>query len=296
MPKIIQTDRLTKLYGKVVGIIDLDLEVEQGEVFGFLGPNAAGKTTTIRILFDLIRATRGSATVFGLDVHRDSPRIRERCGYVPSNLALYEDMSGDDYLTYFRNLRPGIDMAYFDALVQRLQIDLSRQIKGLSHGNRQKIGLVQAFMHRPDLIILDEPTIGLDPLMQQEFYNLLRETRSDGRTVFLSSHNLPEVEKVCNRAGIIRDGRLTKVEEVAALKKKALRSVEVEFEGEPPPMEILAGLQEVSELRLEDHTLHFKVMGKIDPVVKVLARYEVVNFTSREPNLEEVFMAYYGGD
>ena len=213
---IIHTEGLTKSYGKNRGVIDVSLDVRPGEVFGFLGPNGAGKTTTIRTLLDFIRPNSGVAKVFGMDAHRQSREIRRRIGYLPGDLALYEKLKGAEMLRYMGNLRGGVEWDHVRELAERLHSDLSRPIRTLSQGNRQKIGLIQALMHKPELLILDEPTNGLDPLIQQVFYRLISEV--EGQTVFLSSHNLPEVERVCDRVGIIREGRLIAVEEVSRAK------------------------------------------------------------------------------
>ena len=216
MTSIIRTERLTKAYGEHRGIIDVDLEVAENEIFGFLGPNGAGKTTTIRTLLDLIRPTSGRAFVFDVETTVDPVAIHRRIGYIPGEFALYDRLTGGQTIQYFANLRGGVDAAYQAALVERLDIDPSRKFKELSKGNKQKIGLVIALQHRPELLILDEPTSGLDPLVQQTFYELVREARAEGRSVFLSSHILSEVERTCDRVAIIRDGQLVKVDRTEA--------------------------------------------------------------------------------
>jgi ABC-2 type transport system ATP-binding protein len=294
MSVVIHTENLTKFYGKNRGVIDLNLEVLQGEVFGFLGPNGAGKTTTIRTLLDFIRPTRGSATIFGLDTRRDSLRIRKRTSYMLAELALYENMTGAEFLRHFAHLRGGVDWRFVQELAERLKSDISQPIHSLSRGNRQKIGLIQAFMHQPELLILDEPTSGLDPLIQREFYNMITETQDDGRTVLLSSHIMPEIERVCDRVGIIREGRLITVEHVAKLKERALRRLEIRFAA-PVSDEVFAGLPGVSEVHIENNVFHCTVMGSLDPLIKAVARLPVVDLISHQPSLEEVFMTYYGG-
>lgn len=290
---IIQTESLTKYYGKSRGIIDVDLGVEQGEVFGFLGPNGAGKSTTIRLLMDYIRPSSGRATVFGLDARRDAQAIHARTGILPGDLALYPPLTGAENLRYLAALRGGVDWTFVRQLAERLDADLSRQVKAYSSGNRQKIGLIQAFMHRPELLILDEPTGGLDPLIQQEFYALVREAIQAGQTVFLSSHNLPEVERVCDRVAIIREGKLVAVEEVAALKAKALRQIEIVFEG-PAPVQAFENLPGVRDVSAANSHLRCTIAGTIDAVVKKAAQYTVVNMISQDPNLEDIFLAFYG--
>ncbi len=226
---VVHTQELTKYYGKRRGIIGVNLDVRPGEVFGYLGPNGAGKTTTIRTLLGLLRPSSGSAAVLGHDIVRHSLEIRRSIGYLPGELTTYDNMTGADFVRHLGHLRGGVEWAFVEQLADRLDCDLSPRIRSLSHGNRQKLGLIQAFMGRPSLLILDEPTMGLDPLMQQEFYRLLAEVRQDGRTVFLSSHIMPEVERVCDRVAIIREGSVVTVEDVATLKSRALRRLEIHF-------------------------------------------------------------------
>jgi len=291
---VILADGLTKFYGKQRGVIDLTLDVKQGEVFGCLGPNGAGKTTTIRTMLDFIRPTRGRAALFGLDSRTHSREIHERIGYVPGELALYDNMTGAQFLRYMANLRGGVGWKTVDTLAQRLGADLARPLKALSHGNKRKIVLIQAFMHKPELIILDEPTSGLDPLMQQEFYRMVAEVKADGRTVFLSSHILPEVERVCDRVGIIREGKLIAVENISTLKERALRGLEIHF-ARPVPPDAFAHIAGVRDLTVENSTLRCTVAGSLDALIKAVAQFEVVNVLSHEPNLEDIFLNFYGG-
>jgi ABC-2 type transport system ATP-binding protein len=291
---VIRTEDLVKSYGRRRGVIGVNLEIRRGEVFGYLGPNGAGKTTTIRMLLDFIRPTRGRASIFGLDTHRGSLAIRQRVGYLPGELVLYENMTGAEVLRYLGHLRGGVAWDRVQELATRLDSDLTRPVKTLSHGNRQKIGLIASFMHQPDLLMLDEPTLGLDPLVQQAFYRLLAEAKADGRTVFLSSHILPEVERVCDRVGIIREGTIIAVEDVAALKARALRRLEIHF-AQPVPPGAFASVTGVRDLTVEDSILRCTVMGTLDALVKAAAQFEVVNVVSHEPGLEEIFLAYYGG-
>ncbi len=289
---IIRTAGLTRHYGRVVALSGLDLDVVRGEVFGYLGPNGAGKTTTIRILLDLIRPTAGAALLFGQDSRRDGLAIRRRTGYLPGEMALYENLTGRQFLAYFAALRGGVEWAYVDRLAERFAAELRPKIRALSHGNRQKLGLIQAFMHRPELLILDEPTVGLDPLMQQEFYALIAEARQAGQTIFVSSHVIPEVERTCDRVGILRSGRLLTVERISALKAKAIRHVEIRF-GEPVPADAFAWLPGTRDMRVAGDLLRCSVVGSIDPLVKAAARYEVIEINSQEPSLEELFLTYY---
>lgn len=289
---VIETEGLTKFYGRSRGIIDVDLRVERGEIFGFLGPNGAGKTTTIRLLLDLIRPTRGHARVLGLDPRRDGVEIRRRVGYLPGELALYPDLTGQQMVEYAAHLRGNVSQKEVARLADRLDVDLSRPIRTLSHGNRQKIGILLALMHRPELLILDEPTTGLDPLMQQVLYELLEEVRAEGRTVFFSSHVLPEVERLCDRVGILREGRLIAVESVSGLKQKALRRIELHFDRpvESAPFQNLPGVVDACALGT---TLHVALQGSVDPLLKLAAQYTVLNIVTYEPNLEEMFLALY---
>jgi beta-exotoxin I transport system ATP-binding protein len=292
---VIETLGLTKSYGRHRGIEDVTFAVQSGEVFGFLGPNGAGKTTTIRTLMDFIRPTGGRASVFGLDSRAGGIEIRRRVGYLPGELELYEHMTGRDLLRFLGNLRGGVPPAQAQGLADRLGADLGRRIGELSLGNKQKVGLIQAFMHRPELVILDEPTAGLDPLVQHELHGLIREVTAEGRTVFLSSHVLPEVEALCHRVGIIREGRLVAVEEIDALKARALRRLEIHF-ASPVPPGAFSNLPGVRDVVTQDAVVRCTVVGALDAVVKAAARYEVVNVVSHEPSLEEIFLAYYGAD
>ena len=293
MTAVIETEKLTKSYGSHRGIIEVDLAVAQGEIFGFLGPNGAGKTTTIRTLLDLIRPTSGTARVFGIASSADPVAIHRRIGYLPGEFALYDRLTGGQHLEYFANLRGGVDPAYQAGLVERFDLDPSRKFKEYSKGNKQKVALVIALQHRPELLLLDEPTAGLDPLVQQTFFGVLREAVADGATVFLSSHILSEVEKTADRVGIIREGLLVKVGTVDDLRDLAHHQVELRFAGEVPAA-AFAALPGVSEVIVEDHVLRLRVAGAITPVVQAAARYELLDFVSREPSLEETFLAQYG--
>jgi len=290
---VIETEKLTKSYGSHRGIIEVDLAVQEGEIFGFLGPNGAGKTTTIRTVLDLIRPTSGTARVFGIESSADPVAIHRRIGYLPGEFTLYDRLTGAQHLEYFANLRGGVDAAYQAALVERFDLDPSRRFKEYSKGNKQKVALVIALQHRPELLLLDEPTAGLDPLVQQTFFNILRESVAGGATVFLSSHILSEVEKTADRVGIIREGRLVKVGTVDDLRDLAHHQVELRFAGEVPAA-IFEALPGVSEVIVEDHVLRLRVAGAITPVVQAAAKYELLDFVSREPSLEETFLAQYG--
>jgi ABC-2 type transport system ATP-binding protein len=290
---IIQTQKLTKSYGSHRGIIDIDLEVQEGEAFGFLGPNGAGKTTTIRTLLDHIRPTSGHALVFGIETTADPVAIHRRIGYLPGEFALYDKLTGGQTIEYFANLRGGVEADYQRQLIERLDVDPTRKFKEYSKGNKQKIGLVVALQHRPDLLILDEPTSGLDPLVQQTFYEVIREAKAEGRTIFLSSHILSEVEKTCDRVAIVREGLLVKVDRVEALRDLAHHQVELRFAGDVP-VGAFAALPGVSDIKADDNLLRMRVSGSITPVVREAANYELLDFVSREPSLEETFLAQYG--
>jgi ABC-2 type transport system ATP-binding protein len=290
---VIRTEQLTKSYGPHRGIVDVDLTVAEGEVFGFLGPNGAGKTTTIRTLLDLIRPTSGKAFVFGLDANREPVAIHKRVGYLPGEFSLYDKLTGGETIEYFANLRRGVDPAFVRQLVERLDLDPSRLYREYSKGNKQKVGLVVALQHRPDLLILDEPTSGLDPLIQQTFFEMVHEAKTEGRTVFLSSHIISEVERTTDRVAIIRDGRLVRVDKVDALRDLSHHDVTLVFAG-PVPTEAFKAIPGTSNVEATDHTLRLRVTGPIGPVVREASRYELVDFESREPSLEETFLAEYG--
>ena len=293
MTAVIQTEKLTKAYGPFRGIVDVDLTVNQGEIFGFLGPNGAGKTTTIRILLDLIRPTSGRATVFGIGTSDDPVAIHRRLGYLPGEWNLYDRLTGAETITYFANLRGGVDRSYVNQLVQRLDLDPSRRFREYSRGNKQKVGLITALQHRPELLILDEPTSGLDPLVQQTFNELLFEAKADGRTVFLSSHIISEVERTCDRVAIIREGRIVRLDTVEGVRNLAAHEVELRFAAPVAggPFEAIEGVRNLVE---EGRTLRMLVTGPIAPVVRLAGQYDLVDFVSREPSLEEVFLSEYG--
>ena len=294
MTEAISTAGLTKFYGEHRGVIDVNLEIREGEVFGLLGPNGAGKTTCIRLFLDFIHPTSGSATIFGLDSRADSVRIRQDTGYLPGEFVTYEKLTVLDLLTFFANLRGG-NLGRAKTLADRFNLDLSRKIGELSRGNRQKVGLVQAFMSDPRLLILDEPTSALDPLLQQEFHRLVLEEAAAGKTLFISSHMLSEVEIICDRVGIIREGSLVTVEEVSALRERALTRVEIEFNDPVSPADFEA-LEGVTDVVVSDHRLTCSVTGSVDSLIKAAARHTVNRIESAQPGLEEVFLAYYSDE
>ena len=294
MSAAIETEKLTKTYGRSRGIRYVDLAVEEGEVFGFLGPNGAGKTTTIRTLLGFLRPTGGRAWVFGMDTRKKSVEIRARVGNLPGEFALEDRMTGEELLRFFARLRGGRDLGYARELAERLEADLGRPMRRLSRGNKQKVGLIQAMFHRPPLLILDEPTSGLDPLVQEEFLEIVSEVRSEGRTVFFSSHNLAEVERVCDRVGIVRAGQLVTVEPTRELVNKAFRHVSLTFDRpvDPDPFAALPG---VRDLETEGERLSLTLHEPPDALVKLAARHRLVGLEYERPSLEEVFLTYYGG-
>ncbi|MFE9325013.1 ABC transporter ATP-binding protein [Nocardia sp. NPDC052278] len=296
MPPTIRTAGLTKRYGKKSALVDLSLEVPAGVVFGYLGPNGAGKTTTIRILAGLLRPTRGTVAICGADTVRNRAAAQRRIGYLPGEFVAYPDLTGEQYLSYLANLRGGVDLEVRVRLAERLGLDTSTRIGAMSHGNRQKVGIVQAFMAEPELLVLDEPTAGLDPLVQHEFHTLLREVRDEGRTVFLSSHMLSEVQEVADTVGILRQGRLVEVRSIAELTARPLRRLDLIFAGTPPDLDALRHIDGIRAVHANTKAVHVELEGPTARLLQAVAPYEVTDIISREPDLEEVFLAYYGQD
>jgi ABC-2 type transport system ATP-binding protein len=289
----IHTEGLTKHYGDVKALVDLDLDIRKGEVFGFLGPNGAGKTTMIRTILDEIRPTSGKASILGMDTHLQSVEIRNHIGYVPGDLAMYPNLTGRDTLTYFANLRGGVDWGFVDELAERLGADLDKKVGDLSSGNRQKVGLIQAFMNRPEVLIMDEPSSGLDPLVQREFQKMMREVASEGRTVFLSSHTLSEVQRVADRVGIIRQGYLIAVEGVADLRSKAIRTVNLYFD-EAVDGGVFEPLPGVRDVKVDNHHVMLSFDGQMETLLKVITeQFHVLDISTQEADLEEIFLTYY---
>lgn len=287
----ISTSGLTKHYGSFPALVDLDLEVRSGEVFGFLGPNGAGKSTTIRVLMGELNPTAGSVTVLGAKPREIAHR--HRLGYLPPDLALWPAMTGRDTLKFFAGLQRGVDWAYVEQLVERFDATLDKRVGELSTGNRQKIGLISVFMHKPELLILDEPNAGLDPLVQHEFWTLMREVADDGRTVFLSSHTLSEVERVADRVGIIRHGHLIAVEEVTALRRKRMRRVEVDFDGTLSAQD-LAGVEGIRDLDVRADRVELNFDGDMAQLLAtVTAKVRLRDIHTREAELEDIFLTYY---
>ncbi len=292
MAVAIRTEGLTKDYGESHGLFGLDLEVAAGEVFGYLGPNGAGKTTTIRLLMDLVRPTHGRAEIFGVDCHAHPVEVKRMVGYLPGEMPQWGGLRGRDVVAYVGGLRGGVDAARVKSLAERLDLDLGRRYRLYSSGNKRKLGLVLAFMHPSRLLVLDEPTNGLDPLIQQEFYRLVEEEAAGGGTVFLSSHVLSEVERACQRVGILRRGRLVQVARLDELHHLRYHRLEADFSGEVP-VEAVRALAGVEDVTVEDHHLSCAVRGGFGPLLEVLGRGPITNLVTHEPTLEEVFLAYF---
>jgi ABC-2 type transport system ATP-binding protein len=289
----IRTEALSKHYGDFPALADLDLTVHMGEVYGFLGPNGSGKTTMIRTILDEIRPTSGRAWILGMDSHEESLEIRHDIGYLPGDLALYPNLTGHDTLKFFANLRGGVDWAYVDALVERFDADLAKKVGDLSTGNRQKIGLIQAFMNRPKVLVMDEPSSGLDPLVQREFQTMLREVAAEGHSVFLSSHTLSEVQRVADRVGIIRAGRLVAVEALADLRAKAIRRIEMDF-NQTIDADVIEAVPGVSNVTIDNYRALFSFNGHMSELLRTVSdRYEIVDIATSEADLEEIFLTYY---
>jgi len=288
----IQAEGLTKRYGETLALAGLDLSIEPGEVYGYLGPNGAGKTTTIRLLLGIHRPTRGRAALFGIDAWADPVEAHRRAAYVSGEPFLWPGMTGAETMEFLARLHGGTDRAYRDELVQRFELDTKKKVRALSKGNRQKVQLVAALATRADLLVLDEPTSGLDPLMEMAFRECIREAKERGQAVFLSSHILSEVEALCDRVGILREGRLVDQGTLAELRHLSTQTVEVTFSDRVPQLPPLPGVQ-VNPAG--PNALRFEVSGSVGPVINALAGHPVTALVSREPSLEEIFMHHYDG-
>lgn len=294
--KVIQTSHLTHRYGEFTAIHEIDLEVRRGEIFGFLGPNGAGKTTTIRTLLDFIRPSAGTASIFALDSRQHSLEIRRRLGYLPSELKLWDNWTGLQYVAWLEKVHQKPVVAEAQRLADRLEFDLSRSLKGLSTGMKRKMGIIAALSHKPELLILDEPTTGLDPLMQKVFHSFMQEVREEGRTVFLSSHNLPEVEAICDRVGIIREGNLEAMQAVSELTQVTFRWLTLTFDR---PVDVngfnqIGGISEVHTVNGGGLKMRLSGKANLDEVIKHAARHTVTDIRLDQPTLEEIFLTYYG--
>ena len=291
---VISVENLTKMYGNSIGVSNIGFTVDPGEIFGFLGPNGAGKTTTIRMMLDLLRPTSGMIKIFGKQVQNNSIYIRSLTGYLPGNFSAFSDMTGSEFLRFVSSQR-GLSFSLPQELYDRFELsagDLNKKLNHLSHGMLQKLGIIQAVMHNPELLILDEPTIGLDPLMQEEFYQLLIEMQDNGCTIFFSSHNLSEVERICHRVAVIRKGEIVALETLKNLKKKRYRKLKLILKY---PVSDLK-LEKTDLLSQNDLTYEFLVKGDIETLIKSLNNLPVEDFIFPEPNLDEVFRAYYKED
>jgi len=289
---VIATKNLSKYYGKIKGIDDLTLQINEGEIFGFLGPNGAGKTTTIRLLMGLLKPTNGSAKIFGLDTQKDTVQIKQEISLVPGDVHLYDKMKGSELIEYIDKLNPTKEAILKDRLIARLNFDPDRKIKTYSKGNKQKLAVIIALMHQPKLLVLDEPTVGLDPLMQQEIYKILREFKENGGTIFLSSHFLPEVDKVCDRVGIVKNGNLVSIESIEGLRSKTVRHLDVLFEGEVNLQEFQVLSQVVSVKKINQH-IRITIQGEVDALIKHIAKYKIKDLTFNQASLEDFFMDFY---
>lgn len=293
MTAAIETTELSKRYGRHLALDRLTLQVEQGEIFGFLGPNGAGKSTTIRTLLDLIRPSGGSARILGFDCQSESLQVRANVGYLPGDLRLYSGITGEDTLSLFAELRGGeVDREQGRALAKQLDLDLDRHANTYSKGNRQKLGLVLALQSRPRVLLLDEPTSGLDPIAQHAVWDILRREADRGTTVFFSSHVMSEVEQICERVAILREGRLVAVEPLSELKGRSVRHVAVTFAGAAPAPGVIAGAG-ISELQRGHDNAEYEVTGEFDAFLKQLAEYHVLDLRTEQPTLDEVLLSYY---
>lgn len=286
---VIETKNLTKYYGKIKGVEDLTFSVKKGEIFGFLGPNGAGKTTTIRTLLGFLKPTRGEAYIFGKNIEEDIVEIKREVGYIPGDLNLYGHLTGKQFLDYFASLRD-TDMSLLDGLLEIFEVPLERKIKGYSKGMKQKLGIIQAFMDDPDLVIMDEPTASLDPLLQQKFYEFLHKQKKKGKTQFFSSHILSEVDKICDRVGIIRDGKLVALEDIETLKSKKGKIIRLRIKEKP---EAFKGPK---DMNIKDGWIQFVASDDVDRWIKLLAKYTILDLEINEFSLEDIFIHYYKGE
>ena len=288
---IVKVSNLTKFYGKTKGIEKVSFEIHEGEIYGLMGPNGAGKTTTLRSMLNLISSDSGKTNILGKDVNELSSKEISHISYLPGEFEMYSNLTGKQYLTYISNLR-NAKTNNIHLLSDQLDLDLNKKINALSKGNKQKIGIVQAFMNSPKLAILDEPTSGLDPLKQQEFQNIVKEQNKEGCSVLLSSHILNEIEDLCEKVGIIKDGTLIASEQISALKNKTIKKYEVTFEN-PPSENKLSEIKGIYDLKIKDEIATFTIKGNIDDMIKTISKFTVISLRVLEPNLEEIFLTYY---
>ena len=292
MNNIIEISNVTKNYGRVKALSNLNLSVGEGEIFGFLGPNGAGKTTALRILVDYIRSSSGTCKIFGMDTVQDSTTIKKNIGYLPGNIQMYKSMKAIDLLKYFANLRGLTDLDYARGLAKRFDSDIDIKIGNMSKGNQQKIGLIQAMMHKPALLILDEPTSGLDPLIQEQFFNMMEEIRDSGKTIFMSSHILSEVERICDRVSILKSGTIVATENIESLKIKSAQEFEIHFDTDIKK-EVFMGLKEIRDLKINGNKLKCTVIGTPNNLLKLATQYTIKKIVTNESNLETTFLSFY---
>ncbi len=290
MDEVLRTERLSKRFGSVTALDQLDLSVDAGEVFGYLGPNGAGKSVTIALILGLLRPSEGRATVFGLDSWRDARTLHRRLAYVPSETVLWPSLTGSETLKFLANLHGGVDHGYSDELIERFALEPDKKIRNLSHGNRQKIALVAALATRAELLVLDEPTVGLDPIMEREFQRCIDEAKRNGQTVFISSHILSEVEAICDRVAMLHHGRLVEIGSLDQLKELRALKVVVECPAEIPDLASVAGVLEISR---DHHQVTLEVTGTMAPLMHALRGVEVTSLRTYEPSLEELFFTHY---
>ena len=286
---VIETKKLTKFYGKIKGVEDLTFNVKKGEIFGFLGPNGAGKTTTIRTLLGYLNKTSGEAYIFGKDIENNIVEIKQEVGYIPGDLNIYGHMTGKQFLDYFSSLR-NRDMSLLDAMLEIFELPLDRKVKGYSKGMKQKLGIIQAFMDNPEMVIMDEPTSGLDPLLQQKFYEFLLKQKKKGKTIFFSSHVLSEVDKICDRVGIIRDGKLVTLENVETLKNKSGKKIRLRIKEKPEKF------KGPKDMKIKNGWIEFVTTDNIDKWIKKFSKYTVLDLDINDFSLEDIFIHYYEGE
>lgn len=286
---VIETKKLTKFYGKIKGVEDLTFNVKKGEIFGFLGPNGAGKTTTIRTLLGYLNKTSGEAYIFGKDIENNIVEIKQEVGYIPGDLNIYGHMTGKQFLDYFSSLR-NRDMSLLDEMLEIFELPLDRKVKGYSKGMKQKLGIIQAFMDNPEMVIMDEPTSGLDPLLQQKFYEFLLKQKKKGKTIFFSSHVLSEVDKICDRVGIIRDGKLVTLENVETLKNKSGKKIRLRIKEKPEKF------KGPKDMKIKNGWIEFVTTDNIDKWIKKFSKYTVLDLDINDFSLEDIFIHYYEGE
>ncbi|MFB0917457.1 MAG: ABC transporter ATP-binding protein [Clostridiaceae bacterium] len=288
---VLEVNNLTKKYGSKIGVKDVSFKVAEGEIFGFIGPNGAGKSTTIRSILNLIRPTSGSIQVFGLDSVKDAPLIAKNVGYLPSEVFYYDGMRAKDLLNFSASFYKKVDKSRINKLADLLELDLSRKVDDLSYGNKKKLGIIQGLLHSPSLIILDEPTGGLDPLMQQKFFDLIKDENKNGATVLFSSHILTEVQRLCDKVAIIKNGEIIKVDEIETMKKDNYKKISIE--SETKLNDLISALPGAANVNSIDNKTDFLFKGDINSIISMLSSSKIRNLTIEDPNLEEIFMHYY---